>query len=736
MRRHCGAGRTGFPLGRRGAVAALGMVLGMVLGMARAAPVCAQATGTIIGRVTDKATDSAVVAAHVMLVGSLSGAVADSAGGYVLRGVAPGSHTVRALRIGYHAIERTIAVGAGDTTRLDFAIVRSTLQLDEVTVTASRGARFVGDVPASQAVVTTEDLRNRNVLTLDQALPFVSGVSFNAGDIDIRGSTGAAGGVGSRVLMLLDGHSVLTADGGEVDFTSLPLLDIDRVEVVKGAYSALYGSNALGGVVNVVTTPVEGPPETVVDLHYGAYDEPANYKFAGDGYPSFAGFMLQHSRELGDVGVRGVVEGETSDGFRQDDHSSRWFMRAKVDVPSGADRVVSAYALYTTENTGNFFMWDSSAFPTRPPENTLNDWAHDTKLSLGATVTPIATGTMRLQVDPYVEKDGTQNHFPSDTDFSFHDATKYGTTAQLTLAPSVAHTVTLGGEAAETQVQSDILGRPHLEDEGLYAQDEAALAARLSATVGVRLDAHQASGSSSETNLSPKLGVAYRVSPALSLRASVARGYRAAAAIEQFVNSRQSGIPVHPNPALHGETAWSSEVGATATVTPRFWVDGAVFQSEYHDLIGPGVIPDSGLVFQFQNVQRARVRGVDVGTKTTVVPNVVDVTVNYTFLDTYDYGFKGPLPYRSTHYATASVNVLGGLTGLDIRYRSRVDRVLLFPADPRGSITLVDFRAGAKVFGSFVQAKVSNLFQDRYVDVMERTPGAPRTLFLTVLRSF
>ena len=708
----------------------------MTLGAARATPLCAQTAGTVVGRVTDQATDSAVASAHVMIVGSLSNAVADSAGRYVLRGVAPGTHTLRALRIGYHKIERTMSVGPGDTARVDFALERSTLQLDEVTVTASRGARLAGDVPASQSVVTSDELRNRNVLTLDQALPFVSGVSFNAGDIDIRGSTGAAGGVGSRVLMLLDGHSVLTADGGAVDFTSLPLLDLDRVEVVKGAYSALYGSNALGGVVNVITTPIEGPPETVVDLHYGAYDQPANYKIAGADHPSFAGFMLQHSRELGDVGVRAVIEGETSDGFRQDDHSSRWFMRAKVDVPSGANRVVSAYALYTTENTGNFFMWDSSAFPTRPPENTLNDWAHDTKLSLGATVTPIASGRVRLQADPYVEKDGTQNHFPSDTDFSFHDATKYGTTAQLTLAPSDAQTVTLGGEAAETQVQSDILGRPRLEDEGLYAQDEAALASRVTATVGVRLDAHQATGSSSETNLSPKLGVAYRVSQALSLRASVARGYRAAAAIEQFVNSRQSGIPVHPNPDLHGETAWSSEVGATATVTPWFWVDGAVFQSEYHDLIGPGVIPDSGLVFQFRNVQRARVRGVDVGTKTTVVPNVVDLTVNYTFLDTYDDGFRGPLPYRSKHYVTASLTVLGGLTGLDIRYRSRVDRVLLFPADPRGSITLVDFRAGAKVFGSFVQAKVSNLFQDRYVDVMERTPGAPRTVFLTVLRSF
>ena len=738
MRRGRGGGGIGAIDVRLGAVAIrVGMVaaLGLAAAACRAGPLGAQSAGAIAGRVTDARTHGAVPGVFVMIDGTLARSVTDTGGRYVLRGVEPGDRRLRVLRIGYQSAERVVAVPAGDTAHENFALEPALLRLEPVTVTASRGTRVVGDVAASQDVVTNQDILDRNVLTLDQALPFVSGVSFNDGDIDIRGSTGAAGGVGSRVLLLLDGHSVLTADGGETDFTSLPLLDVDRIEVVKGAYSALYGSNALGGVVNVVTTPVEGPPETVADLHYGAYDQPPTYR-VGDRYPSFAGFMLQHSREIGDVGVRGVVEGETSDGFRQDDHSSRWFLRGKVDVPAGADHPLSAYAIYTTQDVGNFFMWDTSAFPTRPPANTLNDWARDTKLSLGATATPIAHDRVRLSVDPYVEKDGTQNHFPSDTDYSFHNATKAGTTAQLTLAPGVSQTLTLGGEAAVSWVQSDILGRPHLGDEGVYGQDEAALTERVTATLGVRLDAHQATGSPNETAVSPKFGVAYRVSPRLSLRASVARGYRAAAAIEQFVNSRQGGIPVHPNPNLHGETAWSTEIGGTATVTPRFWVDAAVFQSEYHDLIGPGIVPDSGLVFQFQNTERARVRGLDLGTKTTLVRSVLDMTVNYTFLDTHDVEFNGPLPYRSKHYVTASFNVLGGLTGLDIRYRSRVERVLLFPLDRRGSITLVDFRAGAKVFGSFVQAKVSNLFQDKYVDVMERTPGAPRTLFLTVLRSF
>src|SRR5437762_937962 len=76
----------------------------------------------------------------------------------------------------------------------------------------------------------------RNVTTLDGALAFVPGTTFNgSGQMDIRGSTGSAGGIGSRVLMLLDGHPALSGDGGELIFEALPLLDLDQVEVVKGA---------------------------------------------------------------------------------------------------------------------------------------------------------------------------------------------------------------------------------------------------------------------------------------------------------------------------------------------------------------------------------------------------------------------------------------------------------------------------------------------------------------------
>ncbi len=80
--------------------------------------------------------------------------------------------------------------------------------------------------------------------------------------------------------------------------------------------------------------------------------------------------------------------------------------------------------------------------------------------------------------------------------------------------------------------------------------------------------------------------------------------------------------------------------------------------------------------------------------------------------------------------------MLGGLAGVDVRYRTRVESVLLYPLDPRGDITVVDLRLGFRVRRTSVQVKVANLLQQRYVDVLERTEGAPRSLLVTALANF
>jgi outer membrane receptor for ferrienterochelin and colicins len=694
----------------------------------------------ITGVVTDSETRRPLDGALVFLTGTQLRAITRESGQYRLSGIAPGRYAVRVTLIGHQSAEQeNVVLDSGEVRQLSFTLARALIDLPGIVVTASRAEERPGDSPASVAVLTRDAVVRRNAITIDQALPFVPGVIFNNGQVDIRGASGVAGGVGSRVLMLLDGHPILTADGGEVDFNAVPMLDLDRVEIVKGAYSALYGSNALGGVVNTITTPIGPAPETIVAAHVGSYDTPADVRYTSAPLGT-EDIDVQHSQRFGALGARVAARREHSDGFEEDGWLDRWMVRTKLTWPADDPHASSAYAMVTSEDDGNHFVWRSPAEPYAVNDTTSADWSRAQKIILGATLNPLTTASALLQVSPYVFYNSLQNHFRAGSDSTdYHRATRIGVNVQLALNPWRTHAFTFGGEVSRTWVISNFLGKPVLDDDALYAQDRIAFSERLTGSLGARLDYHDATGGTAAYALSPKLGLVFKPVASVSTRAWIGRGFRAPAAIEQFVSTTMSGFRVVPDSSLQPETAWSGEVGATATVGGWLWLDGALFDSEYHDLIGPGLAPsppNPPLTFQFKNTERARVRGLDAGVKLALLRGLIGLEASYTYLDAVALTSPGgPLPYRSRHNVTGSVSGLGGLVGVDVRYRSRVDTVLAYPGDPRGSITIVDLRLGYRVLGTIVQAKVANLLQAAYVDVMEKNRGAPRSFLVTAYRT-
>lgn len=710
--------------------------------------------GVISGTVIDRESGAGVGGAVVILEGTLLSGRTDETGRFRLTGVPAGRYTLRVLAIGFTSDSLPgLTLAAGEQQDVTVRLRSAPVGLADVVVTASRAPEGSEESGASASVLPAQELIRRNITTLDQALVFEPGVTFNAGQMDIRGSTGLARGVGSRVLLLLDGHPILSGDGGEIDFASLPLLDVDRVEVVRGAYSALYGSNALGGVVNVLTTPVStGAPESLFRVHYGIWQLPDRYRFRSDQLDE-RGIGIQHSRRIGTVGARVFLGRELSDGFRQDDGQTRWIGRAKLTSAEGSMHPWDVYALWAQERLGEFFTWRADS--TRP--DTLNfavdpatrsDHEIDYKLLTGATFTPVTGLRTLLRWSPYLNYNSVQNRFHDNSDH--HRATRLGSTLDLSLRPGGLHALDLGADVAHTIVTSNFLGPHHINDAAVFAQDAVQLSDRWTPSLGGRLDYHVATGGTSEWSLSPKVGVTYRPSGWLTARVSAGHGFRSPSAIEQFVNTTQFGFKVIPDPGVRSERAWSEEAGVTATPTSRLRLDGTAFESQYRDLISPVVLfcPDSlapvrvcppgvtGFVAQFRNVTRAHVRGLDLSVKTRVISDLLDLEASYLFLATRDDSTGGALPYRSRHNLTGTLTALGGLVGIDVRYRSRVEQVLQYFNDPRKHFTIVDLRVAYRIAGVAIQAKVSNLFQALYVDVQERNPGAPRQVSLTAFRNF
>jgi iron complex outermembrane recepter protein len=136
---------------------------------------------------------------------------------------------------------------------------------ESVIVTATRSAADRDTSPASSGVVTREAIDRRAVTAVDQALAPVEGVyayrvrglADNEAGIGMRGFSGRGSGQ-SRVLVLVDGQPINNGYTGAVNWTALTLADLDRVEVVRGPFSSLYGGSAMGGVVNILTRPIDG----------------------------------------------------------------------------------------------------------------------------------------------------------------------------------------------------------------------------------------------------------------------------------------------------------------------------------------------------------------------------------------------------------------------------------------------------------------------------------------------
>ena len=140
-----------------------------------------------------------------------------------------------------------LVTGAGNVFAENAAPV---FALQGITVTATRQAESLQDVPANVQVITEKDIKSRNIQTAADAVAMATGVSVSN---SVEGTVNLRGYSSKNVLVLVDGQQMNTAWNGDVDWNMIPVENIRKIEVVSGGQSALYGGRAVGGVINIMT---------------------------------------------------------------------------------------------------------------------------------------------------------------------------------------------------------------------------------------------------------------------------------------------------------------------------------------------------------------------------------------------------------------------------------------------------------------------------------------------------
>ena len=126
-------------------------------------------------------------------------------------------------------------------------------EIDQIVVSANKTEQKIAELTVSMDILKTADFLNTHITNSQELINKTPGIEVLDGQASIRGGSGFSYGIGSRVLALIDGLPVLSADAGNIKWQFLPLENIAQVEIIKGASSVLYGSSALNGIINFRT---------------------------------------------------------------------------------------------------------------------------------------------------------------------------------------------------------------------------------------------------------------------------------------------------------------------------------------------------------------------------------------------------------------------------------------------------------------------------------------------------
>ena len=635
---------------------------------------------------------------NIALMETSRGGATNSEGTYQILGIPPGAYTVQFSMIGFKTFQQEIRVAPGGRHTLDALLEEVVLESSGVVVTAARREQRAIDVPVSLSLLSPRELERRNVTSLDQALRTLSGVQVKGNDVSIRGSSGFSYNVGSRVLLMLDGIPLLSPDSEGMPFEALPFAQVDRIEVIKGPGSALYGSGALGGIINVITRDFPDTPETFFRNFGGAY-EPVRYRVWREKWEGsnilrpYVGGVFSHSRKLGesfgfwtnlymqhDAGYLELSEKTSVQQFTKlgwfPSPSFRanvllgWLWRVKDDYLfwNGIDDALTPGTLFgsnglaTTDNVSSQFSFIPDI------THVISDRAF---YSLKARVFGLHLRPLDETGNPRsVSTQGTYGfRYGAEWQLNFSPVQDRHLTAGLTFDSNWARSSFFGIEEGQERASAFI--QPEI---AAFAQWEQSLFGGPALVAGLRYDTYFISEAESVTRLSPKINLSYAFSNRLTARAAWGEGFRVPSLAERFASSED--FFVIPNLGILPEESVSYEVGIRSILAERgrsnLQLDIAAFYNTYENLIESSVNEEVGRL-QFINLPRARIQGFETTADAWLMEGRYQFRVGYTFLETQDLERNEPLTFRSRHLLnlTADINPWSGLEmGADFRLAS------------------------------------------------------------------
>jgi len=533
-------------------------------------------------------------------------------------------------------------------------------------------------------------IASMNAVNIDDALEKVSGVQMIDGQANIRGGSGFSYGAGSRVMLLIDDVPALQVDAGYPNWGDVPVENIEQVEVVKGAASALYGSAALNGIINIRTGTPNAIPQTKVSTAYTYYGDPddPSKKWWGDTVRYNYVLSAVHKQKIGklDLVLSGFYNKEES--YNQATFTNKKRGTAKLKYRLSDKTFINLNAIFNTNRNGDFFLWnysDSTAY--QPFENSASDKFNRRFLIDPSITTQDKFGNIHKILtryhNIYNDNSGGQSN---------QSQTLYGEYQIQREIENIDLVVTAGALTSNTNTDAELFGDTTFNTKvfASYLQLEKSFWNRLNLSAGVRYEYNQQNtpeefngteipnGRIEDDHVITRFGASYEYMPYSSIRASWGQGYRFPTITERFITTTFGIFAINANPDLVPETGWSAEIGIKQGFQfkgIKGFIDVAGFTSRYQDMMeftfGFANFRPS---FTSQNIGDTEIRGAEISlfASMDIGETKISALGGYTYIDPKYTNFEN----EDLQYSLSEeVNVL--------KYRSRQNAKMDIQADYR-----------------------------------------------------
>jgi outer membrane cobalamin receptor len=564
--------------------------------------------------------------------------------------------------------------------------------LDRMVVSATRTRRLMSETPASVTVISRQEIETSPAKDINDLIANKTGVQVRRfvgmgegvpSDIIMRGIPGAL--AATRTLILVDGIPTNASGTPFLILNEIPVEIIDNIEIVRGPYSSLYGANAFGGVINVVTKKGDGRPgaggtfETSypfsvaaswADEHpireaarLGAQQALWNGNLTSSGGGEHWHYLVSGGyRTIGNYLLNDSALVKTSDTSYQipannyDYSDLRLF--SKVGWRPGSRLSVDLHTRYFKSDLGFGY--------TRYSPDTVDINIGGEKFIIGPQLQYRLNDRIDLKAGGYIRR--VVGSYVNEMDKRPVSWESKANDWQIDLQGIVRlldqHVVTAGMEFLSNRIAfGDIINKldssviedgktARITNAGAYLQDEWAIGSRLRVVPGIRVDYHTVFGYA----VSPKLGISAAASDVVHLRASFGRAFRAPNHTELFMPPLplKDTISIKSNPDLTPEYIWAADAGVDVLPFADLKLQCGVFYNYMRDLIGQGVeLAGSRVYTTHQNISRAWSTGIELEAQYRLTRKIT-VRGSYVFQQSRNESasenarlFKRQLPDRS-----------------------------------------------------------------------------------------